>query len=82
MKYYVKGIEQTFIDGVYNEYAATNVKKDDFKSAEVYFLGRLAELRNSPSHVFAQLRIENSKGANVVEPYTIGEYVDTDAVEE
>lgn len=82
MKYYVKAIEQTLINGEYNEYSPATKKYDDFKPAEVYFLARLAELANSSSHVYAQLKIENSKGANAVPPYTLGEYVDLDAVEE
>lgn len=82
MKYYVEGIEQTLIEGTYNEYAATTRKFDEFKPAQTYFLSRLSEISNSAAHTYAQYVIKNSKGAEVGKPYTIGEYVDLDAVEE
>lgn len=81
MKYYVMALEQTLIEGTYNEYAPAVKKYNDFNSAQVYFLGRLAEIANSPNHVYAQLKIINSKGAEI-DSYTIREYVDLDAVEE
>ena len=81
MKYYVMALEQTLINGVYNEYAPAVKQYNDFSSAQVYFLARLAELANSSAHTYAQLKIINSKGAEV-DSYIVREYVDLDAVEE
>ena len=75
MKYYVFALEQTLIDGVYNEYAPAVKKYNDYQSAEVYFLTRLAEIRNSASHVYGHLMIMNSKGGNERD-YVVGEYVE------
>lgn len=75
MKYYVFAIEQTLIDGEYNEYSPAVVKKNDFNSAETYFHTRLGELANSSSHVFAELKIINSRGG-IVKKDSIGEYVE------
>ena len=75
MKYYVFALEQTLIDGEYNEYAPAVKKYNDFPSAEVYFLSRLAEIRNGTSHVYGHLMIVNSKGGNERD-YVVGEYVE------
>lgn len=78
MKYYVFAIEQTLIEGEYNEYSPAVKKYNDFKSAETYFHVRLGELANSASHVYAELKIINSVGG-VMKHDTTGEYVDVDA---
>lgn len=75
MKYYVFAIEQTLIDGVYNEYSPAVKKYDTFEDAETYFLDRLSELSNSKSHTYAHLKIINSEGG-IVRKYTIREYVE------
>ncbi len=83
MKYYVMALEQTLSNGEYNEFAPAVKKFNDFQSAQVYYLARLAELANSPSHSYAQLKIVNSKFAEIDNnTYTIREYHDEDAVEE
>ena len=60
MKYYVFAIEETLIDGVYNEYSPQPKKFNDYSSAETYFHTRLGELSNSSSHVYAVLTLTNS----------------------
>lgn len=75
MKYYVFALEQTLIDGEYNEYAPAVKKYNDFKSAETYFLGRLSEISNSTSHVYGHLMIVNSRGG-IEKEYIVGAYVE------
>lgn len=75
MKYYVFAIEQTLIDGEYNEYSPAVKKYDTYKEAEVYFHTRLGELANSKSHTYAELKIINSKGG-IEKKDTTGEYVE------
>lgn len=75
MKYYVFAIEQTYIEGEYNEYSPAVKKYNDFTSAQTYFFNRLAELANSSSHVYAELKIINSVGG-IVKKDSIGEYVE------
>ena len=81
MKYYVFAIEQTLIEGEYNEYSPAVKKYNDFSSAQTYFFTRLGELANSSSHVYAELKIINSGGA-IVKKDSIGEYVNVDAIAE
>mgnify|MGYP007133776355 CR=1 FL=1 len=76
MKYYVFALEQTLIDGEYNEYAPAVKKYNDYQSAETYFFTRLGEIANSTSHTFGMLKIVNSKGGLLKEDST-GEYVET-----
>lgn len=80
MKYYVFAIEQTLIEGEYNEYSPAVKKYNDYKSAETYFHTRLGELANSQSHVYAELKIINSRGG-IVKKDSIGEYVEVDVEE-
>lgn len=74
MKFYVFAIEQTLIEGVYNEYAPAVKKYDTYKQAETYFHTRLGELANSQSHTYAELKIINSKGG-IEKKDRIGSYV-------
>lgn len=62
MKYYVFAIEETLIDGVYNEYSPQTKKFNDYTSAETYFYGRLGEISNSKPHVYARLMLVTSDG--------------------
>lgn len=78
MKYYVFAIEQTLIDGEYNEYAPEVKKYNDFTSAETYFHTRLGQLANSPSHSYAELKIINSVGG-IMKKDTTGQYVEVNA---
>ena len=78
MKYYVMAIEQTLIDGEYNEYAPEVKKYNDFSSAETYFHIRLGQIANSAAHVFAELKIINSEGGQMKHDCK-GKYVDVDA---
>lgn len=80
MKFYVFAIEETLIDGEYNEYSPAVKKYNDYKSAETYFFTRLGELANSQSHVYAELKIINSRGG-IVKKDSIGEYVEVNAEE-
>jgi len=75
MKYYVFAIEQTLIEGEYNEYSPAVKKYDTYKQAETYFFTRLGELSNSQSHTWAELKIINSKGG-IEKEDSIGEYVE------
>ena len=75
MKYYVFAIEQTLIDGVYNEFAPAVKKYNTYKEAETYFHTRLGELANSQSHTYAELKIINSKGG-IEKKDTTGSYVE------
>ena len=75
MKYYVFAIEQTYIEGEYNEYSPAVKKYNDMKTAQTYFFTRLGELANSPSHVYAELKIINSVGG-IMKKDSIGEYVE------
>lgn len=74
MKFYVFAIEQTLIEGTYNEYAPAVKKYNDLNSALVYFFTRLGELANSATHTYAELKIINS-GGTVVKKDSIGAYV-------
>ena len=75
MKYYIFALEQTYIDGEYNEYAPAVKKFNDYKSAEAYFHTRLGEIANSESHAFGALKIVNST-AGVLKEDTTGKYVE------
>ena len=74
MKYYVFAIEQTLIEGTYNEYAPAVQKFNDLNAALTYFFTRLGELANSAAHTYAELKIINS-GGTVVKRDSIGAYV-------
>lgn len=75
-KYYIVAIEQTFIDGVYNEYMSQPEKCNDLNTAMSKYYKKLSDASADlgVNHTFMDIRVLNSEGGEEKRD-TIGTYV-------
>lgn len=75
-KYYIVAIEQTLIDGVYNEYMSQPEKCNDLNTAMSKYYKKLSDVSADigVNHTYMDIRVLNSEGGEEKHD-TVGQYV-------